>query len=39
MWDNVCTLHRRDSFDPSARRLMYRTQIGTIAGIGRTPKN
>ena len=39
MWDNVCTLHRRDSFDPSARRLMYRTQIGTIAGIGATPKH
>jgi len=28
MWDNTCTLHRRDSFDPATRRLMYRTQIG-----------
>ena len=27
IWDNRCTLHRRDSFDPNARRLMHRTQI------------
>lgn len=27
LWDNRCTLHRRDSFDPQARRLMHRTQI------------
>ncbi len=27
MWDNRCTLHRRDEFDPNARRLMHRTQI------------
>jgi taurine dioxygenase len=27
MWDNTCTMHRRDAFDPSTRRLMYRTQI------------
>ncbi|MDB5811678.1 MAG: putative TauD/TfdA family dioxygenase [Betaproteobacteria bacterium] len=27
MWDNRTTLHRRDPFDASARRLMYRTQI------------
>jgi len=26
-WDNRCTLHRRDSFDPNARRVMHRTQI------------
>jgi len=25
IWDNRCTLHRRDSFDANARRLMYRT--------------
>jgi taurine dioxygenase len=32
MWDNTCTMHRRDAFDPSTRRLMYRTQIaGTVA--------
>lgn len=27
LWDNRCTLHRRDSFDPQARRVMHRTQI------------
>jgi len=27
IWDNRCTLHRRDCFDPNARRLMHRTQI------------
>ena len=27
IWDNRCTLHRRDPFDPAARRLMHRTQI------------
>jgi taurine dioxygenase len=27
LWDNRCTLHRRDAFDPKARRLMHRTQI------------
>jgi taurine dioxygenase len=32
MWDNTCTMHRRDSFDPQSRRLMYRTQIaGQVA--------
>jgi taurine dioxygenase len=32
MWDNTCTMHRRDSFDPQTHRLMYRTQIaGTVA--------
>jgi taurine dioxygenase len=31
MWDNSCTMHRRDSFDPAARRLMYRTQIAASA--------
>lgn len=31
MWDNRCTMHRRDAFDPASRRLMYRTQI---AGAG-----
>src|SRR5690606_22062181 len=25
--DNRCTMHRRDSFDPNSRRLLYRTQI------------
>jgi len=27
LWDNRCTLHRRDAFDPNARRVMHRTQI------------
>lgn len=27
IWDNRCTLHRRDSFDPASRRIMHRTQI------------
>ena len=27
LWDNRCTMHRRDAFDPGARRLMYRTQV------------
>ena len=26
MWDNRCTLHRRDTFDASQRRIMHRTQ-------------
>lgn len=24
-WDNRCTMHRRDAFDPDKRRLMHRT--------------
>lgn len=27
LWDNRCTMHRRDAFDPRTRRVMYRTQI------------
>jgi taurine dioxygenase len=27
LWDNRCTMHRRDPFDPDARRVMHRTQI------------
>jgi taurine dioxygenase len=27
MWQNLCVLHRRDSFDPRARRRLHRTQI------------
>jgi taurine dioxygenase len=27
MWDNRCTMHRRDAFDPTTRRLLHRTQI------------
>ena len=31
IWDNRCTMHRRDPFDDSARRIMHRTQIKGIA--------
>jgi alpha-ketoglutarate-dependent 2,4-dichlorophenoxyacetate dioxygenase len=27
IWDNRCTMHRRDPFDPDARRILHRTQI------------
>jgi len=27
LWDNRCTMHRRDPFDPSSNRIMHRTQI------------
>ncbi len=27
LWDNRCTMHRRDPFDSSSRRVMHRTQI------------
>jgi len=27
IWDNRCTMHRRDAFDPAERRVMHRTQI------------
>ena len=26
VWDNRCAMHRRDAFDPNARRIMHRTQ-------------
>ena len=29
VWDNRCTLHRRDAFDDSEPRIMWRTQIKT----------
>jgi taurine dioxygenase len=31
VWDNRCTLHRRDAFDPRSRRLLHRTQIRASA--------
>lgn len=31
VWDNRCTLHRRDAFDPRVRRLLHRTQIRASA--------
>jgi taurine dioxygenase len=27
LWDNRCTMHRRDAFDPNSRRVMHRTQM------------
>jgi len=27
IWDNRCTMHRRNPFDPASRRVMHRTQI------------
>ena len=27
IWDNRCLIHRRDPFDPDARRMMHRVQI------------
>lgn len=26
VWDNRCTMHRRDAFDPGSRRVMHRAQ-------------
>lgn len=31
IWDNRCTMHRRNGFDPHARRLLHRTQIRSEA--------
>jgi taurine dioxygenase len=34
LWDNRCSMHRRDPFDASARRIMHRTQIkGSAAPV------
>lgn len=27
LWDNRCTMHRRDPFDAASRRIMHRTQV------------
>jgi taurine dioxygenase len=27
LWDNRCTMHRRDAFDPGSRRILHRTQV------------
>jgi len=35
LWDNRCTMHRRDRFEASSRRVMYRTQIK--GDVARTP--
>ena len=33
MWDNRCTMHRRDPFDAQARRIMHRTQLKGDAAV------
>jgi taurine dioxygenase len=33
LWDNRCTMHRRDAFDPNSRRILYRTQIKSTPGV------
>jgi taurine dioxygenase len=34
LWDNRCTMHRRDPFDAASRRVMHRTQIkGSAAPV------
>jgi len=32
LWDNRCTMHRRDSFRPTDRRILHRTQIKSAPG-------
>ena len=34
LWDNRCTMHRRDAFNPTARRIMHRTQVEGVAPPG-----
>ncbi|AWB34537.1 TauD/TfdA dioxygenase family protein [Orrella marina] len=34
MWDNRCTMHYREAFDPSSRRIMFRTQISGEPVVG-----
>ena len=31
LWDNRCTMHRRDPFDAATRRVMHRTQVKGVA--------
>ncbi|MEA3195311.1 MAG: taurine dioxygenase [Betaproteobacteria bacterium] len=38
LWDNRTTMHRRDAFDPKARRIMHRTQIKGSAAPRRAPR-
>jgi taurine dioxygenase len=33
MWNNLSVLHRRDAFDPKARRVMHRSQIKGVERI------
>jgi len=38
LWDNRSTMHRRDAFDPAARRVMHRTQIKGSGAPQRAPR-
>jgi len=39
LWDNRTTMHRRDAFDPRARRVMHRTQIKGSGAPRRAPRS
>ena len=38
LWDNRTTMHRREAFDPRARRVMHRTQIRGSGALQRASK-
>jgi taurine dioxygenase len=38
-WDNRCTMHRRDPFDATSRRILHRTQVKGTAGHSGTVAN
>lgn len=38
IWDNRCAMHRRDPFDPKARRIMHRTQCKGAPIVASTAK-
>lgn len=33
LWNNLAVMHRRDGFDPSARRLLHRTQVRRLFNL------
>ena len=39
IWDNRCTMHRRDAFDPTAQRIMHRTQCKGLPIVGSTTED
>ena len=39
IWDNRCAMHRRDAFDPTARRIMHRTQCKGLPIVGSTTED
>lgn len=42
IWDNRCTMHRRDAFDPHSRRIMHRTQCKgapVVEGTDNAPRH